>query len=121
MSATARFAKYALVMVCIRGILTRTLRNAKLPVRPKISRRGLNRICDINLGFVPEKNKSMYLLLFQATQTVDPWYLTLSCRSIYPISLKVFYHKLDYYNDVHISLEILNVFPTKLDRNMVNA
>ena len=41
--------------------------------------------------------------------------LTLSCRSIYPMSsLKVFYHKLDYYNDVHISLEILNVFQPNL-------
>ena len=29
-------------------------------------------------------------------------------------SLKVFYHKLDYYNDVHISLEILNVFQPNL-------
>ena len=36
-------------------------------------------------------------------------------------SLKVFYHKLDYYNDVHISLEILNVFQPKLGKNMVNA
>ena len=43
------------------------------------------------------------------------WQLTLSCRSIYPMSsLKVFYHKLDYYNDVHISLEILNVFQPNL-------
>ena len=44
-------------------------------------------------------------------------HLTLSCRSIYPMSsLKVFYHKLDYYNDVHISLEILvlNVFQPNL-------
>ena len=37
------------------------------------------------------------------------------CRSIYPMSsLKVFYHKLDFYNDVHISLEILSVFQPNL-------
>ena len=35
-------------------------------------------------------------------------YLTLSCLPIYPVSsLTVFYHKMGYHNDLHISLEVL--------------
>ena len=53
--------------------------------------------------------------LSQSSANIINLILTLSCRSIYPMSsLKVFYHKLDYYNDVHISLEILNVFQPNL-------
>ena len=34
--------------------------------------------------------------------------LTLSCLPIYPVSsLTVFYHKMGYHNDLHISLEVL--------------
>ena len=55
-----------------------------------------------------------HFILYRGT-TLPRSNLTLSCRSMYPMSsLKVFYHKLDYYNDVHISLEILNVFQPNL-------